>query len=69
MSGVKEVSTLTASESIYAFNAWLTTRNAKVKLGAKYDCVPIITLIDEFCKVNNLQKPRENYQDYFIMPK
>uniref|UniRef100_A0A6M3K5Q6 Uncharacterized protein n=1 Tax=viral metagenome TaxID=1070528 RepID=A0A6M3K5Q6_9ZZZZ len=59
---------LTASEAIFGFCAWITTRKEKLSVGANEDCSPIVKLIDEFCGINDLEEPRENYTDYLDMP-
>ena len=60
--------TLTPSEAIYAFCAWLTTRKETIQMGSFSDCAPVANVINEFMKANNLDNPRGNYTDYFRMP-
>lgn len=52
---------LTASEAIYGFVAWLTTRDEITTMGADHDCTPLPPLIDEFCKAHDLADPRADY--------
>ena len=56
-------------EAIYGFVAWLTTRDKTTKLGAKDNAAPVCELIEAFRKTNNLAEPRDNYTDFFEMPK
>ena len=60
---------LTASEAIYGFCAWLTTRDKVVEMGAAKDCGNIANLIAIFCNENGLVDPRENYHEFLILPK
>ena len=53
---------LTASEALYGFVAWLTTREEAVTLSSAHDCVPIATLLSQFIRANKLSNPRENWQ-------
>lgn len=59
---------LTASEAIYAFCAWLTTRHCRTVMSATDDTAPIAELVGHFCCVNNLAKPRNEYTELFTMP-
>ena len=61
---------MTGSEAIYGFVAWLTSREGEdVIMGSSQICSGIPELITEFCKVNNLSEPRENWPDYLTHPK
>lgn len=60
---------LTASEAIYGFCAWLTTRKEKTVMSSSSNASPIAERIKEFCDENDLEDPRDNYTDYFSMPK
>jgi len=59
---------LTASEAIFGFIGWLTTRDSITKMGASEDCAPICDRIKEFCKENNLDEPREGWHNNLIHP-
>ena len=65
----KETNELSASEALYGFCAWLTTRKEKTVMSATDDAAPIPPLIAAFCKVNKLRKPRENWHNGLIHPK
>ena len=59
---------LTATEAIYGFCAWLTTRKGKTVLGSNSDCAPVGERIKEFCEVNHLGDARDNYTEYLTFP-
>jgi len=59
---------MTGSEALFGFMAWLTTRENKVTFSAHHDAAPAAELVDEFCKINNLAEPRENWTDYLTHP-
>ena len=59
---------MTGSEAIFGFVGWLTTRKEKVVMSSQDDCAAITGLIEEFCKVNNLPEPRENWSNNLIHP-
>ena len=48
-----------ASEAVFGFAAWLTTRKKPVLLGAEHDAAPAAELADQWCRANNLPEPRE----------
>ena len=52
---------LSASEALYGFCAWLTTRKAVTTMSCKHDSAPIAELVDAFCKENNLANPRDGW--------
>lgn len=60
---------MTGSESVFGFVAWLTSRSDKTVMSSSDDCASIVNLVDEFCKVNKLKDPRDNYTDYLTHPK
>jgi len=61
-------SSLTQSEAIFAFSAWITTRGEVLKVGASENCSPIVELIKEFMEANCMEEPRDNYTQFFTMP-
>ncbi len=65
----KELNEMTGSESVYGFCAWLTTRDEKTVMSAKNDSAKITELIKEFCDVNKLSTPRDNWTDFLKHPK
>lgn len=60
---------ITASEAIFGFCGWITSRKEELTVGAAIPCGAIIELITEWCKVNNLVDPRDRYSDYIVQPK
>jgi hypothetical protein len=50
---------ITASEAVYGFTAWLTTRKKSITLGAKHDVLEAADLADRWCRVNRLPPPRD----------
>lgn len=59
---------LSASEAVYGFVSWLTTRDTPVTFSCKHDAAIAADLIDEFCKRNQLDEPRENWTDRLVPP-
>lgn len=59
---------LTPSESIYGFAAWLTCRKKKITLSSSNDASEIATLVELFCKENELGIPRDNYAEILKHP-
>ncbi len=57
----------TASEALYVFMGWLTTREQPIIIGSRIDCVPIVGLIAEFCRVNNIPDPRDDVKWNLLM--
>lgn len=59
---------MTGSESLYGFMAWLTTRDPVVTLSARHDAAEAAELVGEFCKVNGLTEPRDDWTDRLTHP-
>ncbi len=59
---------MTGSEAVYGFMAWLTTREAEETFSAHHDAAPAAELVAEFCKVNNLTEPRDDWTDRLTHP-
>lgn len=59
---------LTASEALYGFMGWLTTRDESVTLGATHDASVAADLVAEFVKANDLNRPRDGWQRNLIHP-
>lgn len=60
---------LSASEALYAFMGWLTSREEQVCFSGKDNATPAVELIGQFCKHNNLPEPREGWTDLYSLPK
>lgn len=59
---------LSASEAVYGFAAWLTTRYEPVTLSALHDAGIAAELVAEFCKVNGLPEPRDHWEQNLTHP-
>lgn len=57
-----------ASEALYGFAGWLTSRSEPVALSANHECGGLPPLIDEFCKQNKLENPRDGWHLNLIHP-
>jgi hypothetical protein len=60
---------LTASEALYGFVGWITTRQQVVTAGGSEDCAPWVDLIQEFIVENDLSQPRADWPIGLRMPK
>lgn len=63
----KEV--LSGSEAVYGFLAWLMCRDTSVTFSAVHNATEAAKLAEEFCEVNSLPDPRENWTKYLTRPK
>lgn len=59
---------MSASEAIFGFAGWLTTRKVEVCAGASRDASVWAELCQQFCDTNKLQAPRENWAKYLTHP-
>ena len=59
---------LTASEALYGFCGWITSRKERVCASATDNAAVWADLIKEFCEVNKLETPRQNWTDYLSHP-
>ena len=70
MNWYKKAEKLSASEALFGFMAWLTTKKqVSGPFGNGYECSQAAELISEFIKANNLEEPTDNYHDYIKFPK
>ena len=60
---------LLASEALYGFAGWITTRDKEVIASARHDAGIWAKLVDKFIKANNLEKPRDGWEKNLIHPK
>lgn len=63
-----EQNILSASEALYGFCGWLTTRPERTIMSSSDNATPVAALIEEFCKANNLEKPRERWASNLVHP-
>lgn len=59
---------LNASEAVYGFVAWLTTREKKTIMSRKHNCSEVADLVKEFCQANNFIAPRGGWEKSLINP-
>ena len=59
---------LSASEALYGFMGWLTTRQDVMSVGASYECAPAADAVKEFCDANNLAEPRDRWEKNLVHP-
>lgn len=59
---------LTPSEALYGFIGWLTAREESITMGAKHEAATPAYILNEFCKANNLEAPRESYARFVVRP-
>jgi hypothetical protein len=59
---------LTASEALFGFCAWLTTRKEKTIMSASDNAAPIPPLIAKFCEVNGLKDPKHGWENNLTHP-
>jgi len=59
---------LNPSEAVYGFAAWLTCRSEKTIMSATNDAAPIVNLVAQFCKANNLPDVSADWPNNLIHP-
>lgn len=59
---------LTASEALFGFCGWLTTRKTETVMSSTSDASAISDLIKRFCETNKLDEPREFWADHLTHP-
>jgi len=55
---------LSASEALYEFCGWLTSRKEKTIMSSSDDASPVANRIKEFCDKNKLAPPREDWDKH-----
>ncbi len=61
--------TLTASEAVYGFASWLTTRYDAITISANHDASGIAELCERFVEENKLDAPRNGWEKTLSHPK
>lgn len=51
-----------ASETLYEFCGWLTTRKEPTIMSHKHNAAPVADRVNEFCKANKYLEPREGWE-------
>lgn len=59
---------LTASEALYGFVGWLSTRQEETVMGGKHECTELADLIGQFIVANRLGDPREGWERDLVHP-
>lgn len=59
---------ISASEALFGFAAWLTTRDQRTVLSSIDNAAIAADLVGKFCKVNELANPKEDFHKRFKMP-
>lgn len=59
---------LSASEALYGFMAWLTSREKSITVSGRHDTAEPAELVDTFCKANNLADPKDDFAQRLIHP-
>lgn len=56
------------SEALYGFAGWLTSRDEAVTASAYHNAAVWAELVDTFIKENNLEQPRDGWENNLIHP-
>jgi len=59
---------MTASEALYGFVGWLSTKHTPTVFANDQDGAKYAELVDVFCKANNLEAPREGWEKELVHP-
>lgn len=60
---------ITASEALFGFMGWLTSRKDAVTFGSTNDAAPAVQLVGEWLDLNHLPRPRRGvYPDNIRQP-
>ena len=60
---------LSASEALYGFAGWITTREGAVVAGREHNAAVWADLVYKFCMKNNLVKPKDGWEKNLLHPK
>ncbi len=55
-----------ASEALHGFVGWLTSRNERITMSSRDEAGT--DAVAEFCRVNQLAEPRENWAENLVFP-
>jgi hypothetical protein len=58
-----------ASEALYGFMGWLTSRKERVTLSHTDECGHIADLINQFCNAQGLREPRDDWGGFQVQMK
>jgi hypothetical protein len=57
-----------ATDALFGFAAWLTTREEVVAFGGSESAAPAAELVGKFVEANDLGEPSPEYPESFVMP-
>lgn len=57
---------LSASEAVYGFAGWLTTRGEVTTMSASHDSGVVAELVNQYCELNRLTPPRDWWEENLI---
>lgn len=61
--------TVSPSEALYGFAAFLTCRPGTLTVGAKHNAAPMANLVRDYCEVQEFREPRDGWTDRLkVMP-
>lgn len=60
---------LTASEALYGFMGWLTSRKEVVTFSGSHEASTADKLVGRFCAANNLPSPRDDWLKELVRPR
>jgi hypothetical protein len=52
---------MNASEAVYGFAGWLTSRKEKTVMSSTHDAAPVAELVKQFCEENKLPEVTESW--------
>lgn len=59
---------LIASEALFGFIGWMTTREEELTIGARHDAAEWAMLVDDYVTSNNLTNPRDGWENNLRTP-
>jgi hypothetical protein len=59
---------LSPSEALFAFGGWLSSKEEVITIGATSDCAVLAEKINEFCEANDLEEPRQDWENNIVYP-
>lgn len=59
---------LSASEALYGFMGWLTSREKEITISSRHDAAEPAELVSAFCEINDLREPKSGWANRLIHP-
>ena len=60
--------TMTASEALFGFCGWLTSRKEKTVMSSADEAGTVVELIEKFMDANNLPMPKDGFEKNLVHP-